>query len=624
VSYPFNSTLEPNFSSTIVFKFTWFFLFYASTGEMLALPSKLRSQCPFPELLMSLTFAMVVGMWQKSALISDVPNPLFVEPKKLRTLATNRFTDLIVSAVVGDVNGKFSEVFQKLGALHSKNGFSFALVAGNLFANPASSTEEDEENVRNLLGGKISVGLTTYFALGTHALPDTVIDKLESSDGELCPNLYFLGKRTTTKTSEGVKIVAIGGSLDQNMTGVSKDKYLPFYMEGDAKALMGVTQTDILITSQWPEGIRTGSKVVFDEAAQPVAQSCIAELCARLRPRYHFSTSPETFYEREPFFHPTTEDAPDAFNITRFLSMAPFGNTNKQKWIYAFSIDPTAAPVISIPSGTSSSPLTIRDKKRSALPDQNSYRFSSGHGGGSRPHKRQKGPPPSQAECFFCLSNPNLATHIITSIGTEAYLTNAKGPLTKTSTFAPLNFPAHVLIIPMAHSPTLSLIPDIDSKKNTIAEMQKYRAALQAMLTHRSRELGAVTWELSRVGGFHTHWQFVPLPADTIKRGLVEAAFKVEAENDHYPAFEKGEPDEETDHLRIWLWTPEQNEDTMLWMPLEPTFRDLQFPRRVLAKLLGLEGRVSWQNCAQTQLEEETEAEAFKVAFKEFDFTEEE
>jgi hypothetical protein len=516
-------------------------------------------------------------------------------------------------------------VFQKLGALHSKNAFALALVIGNLFADPETASNDDNENIQNLLGGKIEIALPIYFALGTHALPQEVVDKLEAADGELCPNLYFLGKRTTTKTSEGIRIVALGGKLDPSLTGSSSDKFSSSYSEDDAKTLRGAKQADILITSQWPEDIRTGSKVAFDASAQPTAQKCVSDLCARLRPRYHFTTSPTTFYEREAFFHPPAEDSPDIFHITRFLSIAAFGNTEKQKWIYAFSLDPTSTPPISIPPGTTSSPLSFLDKKRAALPDQNSYRFSTGHGGTdrhSRPTKRQRGPPPSQAECFFCLSNPNLATHIITSIGTEAYATNAKGPLTKSSTYPTLDFPAHVLIIPMAHKPTLSLIPEAE-RSSTIAEMHKYRRSMQDMLTSKSKgDLGAVTWELSRAGGFHTHWQFLPLPVDLIKRRLVEAAFKVEAENYKYPTFEKGVPDESTDYIRLWLWNPESNTEEEMWMPLDPSFRDLQFARRVLAKLLGLEGRVHWQDCAQSVVEEEGEAEAFKRAFKEFDFNE--
>lgn len=63
----------------------------------------------------------------------------------------------------------------------------------------------------------------------------------------------------------------------------------------------------------------------------------------------------------------------------------------------------------------------------------------------------------------------------------------------------------------------------------------------------------------------------------------------------------------------------------MLLLPLGPDFRfDLQFGRRVMAKLMELEGRINWKNDVQSQEEEEADATAFKDAFKEFDFTLEE
>jgi len=353
----------------------------------------------------------------------------------------------------------------------------------------------------------------------------------------------------------------------------------------------------------------------------------LADLASHLKPRYYFSSSPAVFYEREPYFNPPSETSPDAVDITRFLSLAAFGNTTKQKWIYAFSMDPATAAPVSLPPGTQPSPLSFQNKKRAALPDQNSFRFSSSNGGGdsySRPRKRQRGPPPSQSECFFCLSNPNLATHLIVSIGTEAYLTTAKGPLSTATTYPSLAFPGHILIIPMAHAPTLSLIPDSESRSNTTKEMHQYRTAMQEMLTSKSKEeLGAVTYDISRASGFHSHWQFIPVPTDLISKGLVEAAFKVEAENNKYAAFEEGEPDESSDYIRIWIWDPTTKKDKSLWLPLDSSFRDLQYPRRVLAKLLGLESRVAWQNCGQTHEDEVADAEAFKAAFKPFDFTEE-
>ena len=103
------------------------------------------------------------------------------------------------SIVVGAVNGYFVEVFQKISKLHAKNSFSFSIVLGDLFAQP---TSDDESNLTLLLNGDIKVPLPTYFTLGKQPLPQRIVEKLETSDDEICPNLYFLGKRSTTKTSE--------------------------------------------------------------------------------------------------------------------------------------------------------------------------------------------------------------------------------------------------------------------------------------------------------------------------------------------------------------------------------------------------------------------------------------
>lgn len=48
---------------------------------------------------------------------------------------------------------------------------------------------------------------------------------------------------------------------------------------------------------------------------------------------------------------------------------------------------------------------------------------------------------------------------------------------------------------------------------------------------------------------------------------------------------------------------------------------DPQFGRRVLAKLLGLEKRIIWRDCQQTDVEETADADVFKKAYAEFDFS---
>ncbi|KNG83508.1 CwfJ domain protein [Aspergillus nomiae NRRL 13137] len=545
--------------------------------------------------------------------------------------------------VIGGVNCQLREVFTKLAKLHVKQSFSFAIVVGDLFGD--CSTEQELDEISALFQGSISVPLPTYFTLGSRPLPTRVIERIEAND-EVCPNLYFLGKRGTLKTSEGIRLVALGGNLETE--NPSSDKYHPSYAESDARALYGAHSADILLTHQWPKGIRTRSQVpIPEEATKPEEVQCIADLCSTLKPRYHLSSTAEFFYEREPFFHLPPEDNPDAKPLTRFISLASYNNPSKQKWMYAFTLDPKALHPLTIPTGATASPLAPVQTKRKPLTSQKeSYsRFAVDDEGSNRPRKRARGPPPGPDQCFFCLSNPNIATHLITSIGNEAYLTTAKGPLPTAKTFPTLGFPGHMLIIPFTHTPTLSSIADEQSRLATYTEMHRYRQALHSMLRSKTNSsLGAVTWEVSRGNGIHTHWQFLPVPADLITRGLVTAAFKVEAENLKYPKFESpsssSDPSAEPgDFFRVWIWGPNKNpnsdsgadsgadtetEKTLL-LPLGPEFRfDLQFGRRVMAKLMELEGRINWKNDVQSQAEEEADATAFKDAFKEFDFTLEE
>lgn len=453
---------------------------------------------------------------------------------------------------------------------------------------------------------------------------------------KICENLHFLGKRSITKTSEGLRIVTLGGNLDETIVGgLSNEQYLPFHTVGDARALYGANSIDILITTTWPASITKGSKVPFtDEAA--ISHGHISDLCTALKPRYHFSSS-SAFFEREPFIHNPTQDASDIKHLTRFISLASYGNSTKQKALYAFSLPASADTVVALPPGTTASPFL--PKKRKALEPNPYPRYSNeedrSHGQKRwKGHRGQRQPPPGPGECFFCLSNPNLATHLISSIGNDSYLTIAKGPLTTSNTNegSGIDYPAHALIIPLTHSPTLALIPDEDNaRERTYVEMNMFKRALEKMIAKASsNRLGAVTYEISKGSGVHTHWQFIPVSEDLIRKGLVEAAFRVEAENLSYPPFETRDPGaglDDGDFFRLWIWTPPTEEaregiTECLTMSFDDRIRfSLQFGRVVLAKLLGLEKRIQWRDCAQTEEEEKQDIEAFKAAFREFDFT---
>lgn len=481
--------------------------------------------------------------------------------------------------------------------------------------------------------------LPAYFTVGTQPLPPRIASKIEA-DEDICPNLHYLGKRSVTKTSEGIRIVALGGLPDPNGGGaLSQDQHLPFHTENDAKTLKGSNSADIALTTTWPKDIWAGSKVALEPAQQAAITSsaAIGELCAALRPRYHLSASPGPFfYEREPFVHPSEKET-DPMSVSRFISMAPFGNDVKAKAMYAFTL---SSPDTLLPPGTTPSPFTPKPKKRSADDDQYSRFGSQGQyddGHNRRRKKRRASPPPGPDRCFFCLSNPNLATHMCCCIGDDAYVTVAKGPLPTSSTFAEqgLDFPGHLIIIPLPHTPLITALGDptdpAGEAVKTSKEMTRFRDAIQAMVAAKSsHKLGVVTWEISRARNVHVIWQLVPVPADLIRNGLAEAGFKVEAENQKLPAFVTKDLSLEEqagfgDFFRVWLWA-DDGEDKIkgksLVMPLPTDTRfDLQFGRRVLAKLMGLEDRLIWQDCAQSVEEETQNVDSFREAFKDWDFT---
>lgn len=536
----------------------------------------------------------------------------------------------------GGINGKFTAFFAKIAQLHARQGFAFGIITGDSFADPETASQDELQDLSKLLKGQITVPMTMYFGIGHRKLPDVVIDKLQRDDGELCPNLFALGRKGRVKTSEGLKIMTLGGTHHESDEAM--DSYSALYTDHDATTAKGHNDADILLTSDWPAAVRAGSRRPY-EAETPAGSQAVAELCVALKPRYHFSTSPQ-FYEREPFFH----DAEPPRPITRFLSLAPFDCGIPKpagKDLYAFSIEPSAAPPDKLPEDATASPFhQVKKRKLESQQESfDSFRYSNGNGNGHtdsyRPRggKRRRGPigPPSEDECYFCLKNPQFSQHMIGSLATEAYLATAKGPLTTRSTFPELGFPGHVLIIPIDHAPTVASL-SAETRDSTAREMHRYRDALHAMITSKTKDpstgkakLGAVTWEISRSSGVHLQWQFLPVPVDLITQGLVEAGFKQEAENAHYPTkFATSASNiaeaEEGDYFKVMIWSESLRKEMVL--PLNQEFRfDLQFGRRVLGKLLKLEQRTHWKDCPQSHAEEEADANKLKEEFAPFDFS---
>ncbi len=214
--------------------------------------------------------------------------------------------------------------------------------------------------------------------------------------------------------------------------------------------------------------------------------------------------------------------------------------------MYAFALT-KEKNVTSIPDGSTITPFWQSVPKRKRPPQEaDPYsRFSSGNGDHNYRRKRgrrEKSPPPGPDRCFFCLSNPTLPTHMVSSIGEDVYLATAKGPLPSATTFSKEGLRlsgAH------DHCPADACTYHNYCRHGANLQCQRTRKCLVSARLYRrwfllrtKRKLGSVTWEIHRARNIHTHWQFLPVPASQVKSGLVEAAFRVEAENLKLPKLE--------------------------------------------------------------------------------------
>jgi len=227
-------------------------------------------------------------------------------------------------------------------------------------------------------------------------------------------------------------------------------------------------------------------------------------------------------------------------------------------------------------------------------------------------------------ECWFCLSNPALAKHLIVSIGSECYLTLSKGQLTPTQgasehpnqTAVPGG--GHVLIVPIAHYPTLaSIAPDLAPP--VMNEIDKYKSALHALFAKNSAAM--VTFEVARLSarGGHAHVQVMPVPLklqDKVEQAFIDYGRQEGVEFEEDPA---GAMQSCVDGRKSYFLVDLPEGKKMVHIMRDPRAFNLQFGRQVLVNLLEMPDRLDWKACVQTDEDEKADAQLFKTAFSAFD-----
>ena len=443
------------------------------------------------------------------------------------------------------------------------------------------------------------------------------------------------------------------------------------FTENEARELHGAHDCHIFITNQWPTRIENGSKL--DIMGQPVTQSVgIMNLCATLKPRYHFAHGTEAGWKREPFCWPLDYSSEDAeTKVTRFEAVGSFG---QKDWLSAFVLD--CSKPASSEGAQRSAPFAAATKRKQEshlVAERDSHYNSPAQSRGKRNRKQRHQPNYDPNDCFMCLGKPTFAAEMVVSIADEAFATSLRGPLSTNSTFPQLKSTGNLMIIPLYHAAdeTAHGLRLPEDKKREFQEMTKYRHALQHMLQEKSNgQLGAVSWEVNRTGIRHFHWQWIACPQDIIDKGLVEAGFKIAAEKNEYEKFQSCDPDSlieerRSDYFRVWIWSPttalrnEANsggndnkskssnspspvshadaiaagQDNMTLLPLGTSEKsmyfdlpsdqqgfNIQFGRSVMSGMLKLESRADWRNVPASEGDEARDAEAWKEDFKSWDF----
>lgn len=212
-------------------------------------------------------------------------------------------------------------------------------------------------------------------------------------------------------------------------------------------------------------------------------------------------------------------------------------------------------------------------------------------------------------ECWFCLSSPNVESHLIISVGENLYCALAKGPLVDD----------HVLLIPVEHSPsTLSLPPDGQR------DLYRYQSSLRMYCKTQRKEF--IFFELISKRGTHANFQAVPVPqskASSVKNIFNLAAKKLGFEFETV----KGDDASESRELlkakydgKSGFFYAELPDGTIMGHTIDENENfPVQFGREVMAGLLKMPDRADWRNCKLSKDEEVKLVEAFKSQFKSFD-----
>ncbi|CAD6225179.1 unnamed protein product [Miscanthus lutarioriparius] len=327
--------------------------------------------------------------------------------------------------LAGDAHGRLHQLFKRVKSVatpstyHSlfllspvppvnqSTGPFHALLCVGQFFSPEGDAEGAPGDVADYIEGLASVPIPTYFTgdYGPSA-PRLLLKAASGARGfapggiEICPKLFWL-RGSNRFTLHGLSVVYLSGRKGLGGPGC--------YSQGDVDALRALAEEPGIVN------LFLTYPLFFSLLFLPLPASINIELLWVLDPNGYDPIVAELVAEimpREPYVNDS------AAHVTRFIGLANVGNKEKQ---------------------CLSGETALRD---------------------ARPRSERRR---VESSCWFCLSSPDVESHLVISIGEGYYCTLAKGPLV----------PNHVLMIPVEHCPnTLMMPPEAE------AELGRYKIAL--------------------------------------------------------------------------------------------------------------------------------------------------
>ncbi|EGV66857.1 hypothetical protein CANTEDRAFT_112362 [Yamadazyma tenuis ATCC 10573] len=339
---------------------------------------------------------------------------------------------------------------------------------------------------------------------------------------------------------------------------------------------------DILILKQWPSKL---SNLIKKDTVS--IDFTIDNLITRFRPRYIFASG--EFHEYGPFRW-------ESGAVSRFVSLSKEG---EGKWFYGFNFPLVPTEVASQDLMDNPFIETLSVKRR----------VDQGENSESLPKRAKVSP----QNCFFCLSNPNVETHMIITIGQLVYMTVAKGPLTRSNASMP--FSGHGIITPVDHMSK--------NTKEVDAEMNEFEVKLFHKFKQNYPDFVLVVFDLNLEKNVHYHRQFLPihnkfLEEDKFSKVLEE---KAQTNNEKYNKNHKLEfknvdaVDVDSQYISFKVYKDEVPVVYQSTIEDDSKIIDLQFPRRVLSYIIRSPKRLYWDKCQQPKFKETQDCEEFKKFF---------